>query len=819
MKKYPFLLLLLIFVIGLNGCGPITSPMGSTEIPSTPSDSNLQSTPAILVTPTHTIVPKGKTIIVTNNEDSGPGSLRQALLDAQPGDIITFDTTVFPPSSPEKIVLSSCLPAIKQGHLTLDASDAGVILVGQNVISGWCAGFRLVSNGNIVRGFRFEEFSPGAGVALAENAQHNVVGGDPDLGDGPQGQGNVVGYGDVGISIGGRETSYNKITGNFIGVDPDGRDLNQVSVGIWIEDGSVHNTIGPGNVIAYNFVGIEVHGMTTTGNRITANSIYSNDRGGISLPDLEEQPDENSDLVPPIIMSHDLKAGLVTGLSCPDCTIEIFSGDNNQANFFEGSCTADEHGGFTYQKNVQFAGKHITATATDKRDMTSSFALATQGNENTLDFQKNNRLPVSKIILQESKILKDNRIGTMLTPDESGLAWPDADTFLYEVNKIGFKRIRLSVDYIDLEKVNWNRTYSTQSIESSFDTVIDRLIEDNIKITHCITFWDRESPGQSMTPGYFRFETEDEIQRYLDYVRFIVGHFKDRIEYYEILNEPISGSGTQQSVKVEDYITLVNRVVPVIRAVDPKAKIIVGAIPNLYEPQDYEYLMRILNSEIISEVDAISFHPMHGVSPDYEHQDDYYKYPSVIKEIKDVASAHGFKGEYMADELVWRTPENPLPSEPWIYTEIVAAKYYARGITTQLGLGLNTGITELDLNLHSRMRPIGKVIQNLANLMAGTEPQSLSITILSKVKNIRYYGFSLPDGDVSLALWSDDKAKDDTSAIPSKITVPGFANWNAIAADVLNGLQQPLNTTSEDGDLIIQDFLLKDYPIVIRLTK
>jgi hypothetical protein len=43
--------------------------------------------------------PQG-TLLVTSNQDSGPGTLRQALFNAQPGDTITFDATVFPPAVP-----------------------------------------------------------------------------------------------------------------------------------------------------------------------------------------------------------------------------------------------------------------------------------------------------------------------------------------------------------------------------------------------------------------------------------------------------------------------------------------------------------------------------------------------------------------------------------------------------------------------------------------------------------------------------------------------------------------------------------------------
>jgi parallel beta-helix repeat protein len=73
------------------------------------------------------------TLVVTSTADSGPGTLRQALLDAGNGDTITFDSAVFPPGSPVTITLTSGLPDIIQGNLTIDASNAGVILDGSSI--------------------------------------------------------------------------------------------------------------------------------------------------------------------------------------------------------------------------------------------------------------------------------------------------------------------------------------------------------------------------------------------------------------------------------------------------------------------------------------------------------------------------------------------------------------------------------------------------------------------------------------------------------------------------------------------------------------
>lgn len=431
--------------------------------------------------------------------------------------------------------------------------------------------------------------------------------------------------------------------------------------------------------------------------------------------------------------------------------------------------------------------------------------------------QTGNTLHITQLQPKQSRELADNRIGQMASLEADIHTEQDADGFVYQNIDLGMKWVRLSVDYFDWDEVKSTGLYSEYNIDPNHDRAITGLVDNDIKITYTLVYWDEkdEEIQNELGEEYTRFKTEEEIQRYLDYVRFVIHHFKGRIEYYEILNEPISGSGTLQSVKVDDYINLVKRVVPVIREEDPGAKVAVGAIPNLYEPADYDYLISILNSDIMSMVDAISFHPMHGVSPDYELKEFYYEYPSVIQEIKAVASANGFKGEYIADELVWRTAKNPLPSEPWIYSEIVAAKYYARGIVSSLGMNLTTGLA---LEALEDFPLMVSVIRNLCTIMAGAEPISLPIEIQSEATNIQNYSFSLHNGDKLVALWTDGVAVDDDPGIEATLTLPGFSAQKVIGIDVLNSFEQQMVTNVEDGNLVIRNLLVKDYPIILRLT-
>ena len=765
-------------------------------------------------TPTPTLPAQGKTIVVNSTADSGSGTLRQALLDAESGDFIAFDPAVFPPSAPATIYLTSSLPLISQGNLMVDASNAGVILDGSHIGEEFVPCLQISSDGNAVRGLQFVNFIPGAGIVLFGGAQNNTIGGDRSLGSGPVGRGNLVSNGEVGIGLWDDGTSFNTITGNLIGTDATGTDAwsNDYS-GVYIEDGASHNIIGPENIIAYNNGhGVEIVDSNSFGNTVTQNSIYDNEGEGIYLWE-----GGNTELKAPLIIDFDLAGGTVTGSACPNCTVEVFSDSSNQGQVYEGNTTADGTGGFTFNKGASFTSAHLTATATDADGNTSEFSVPTLGTGSSVIFQEGNNLLKAQLRPEQSRELEDNRIGQMARLDI--YTEQEADEFVDHNSCLGLKRVRLTIDWFDWWEVEGTREYSEYYVNPYQDKAITGLVENGIKIMYTLVFWDPESPSfkEEEEQDYSRFKTEDEIQRYLDYVQFIVHNFKDRVEYYEILNEANHCEGTQQHVELADYINLVKRVAPVIREEYPEAKIVAGATADLRQTPFREYFFGIINSDIMPLVDGISFHPMYGTSPEYDiHKQYYYNYPSLVQEIKDVASAHGFKGEYIADEINYRTQRNPNPyGGPWTYSESVAAKYYARGIVSSLGMNLTTG---LGLESLGELPLMVRVIRNLCTVMAGAEPASLPVEIESDAENIKSYAFSLPNGDKLLALWSDGVAVDEDPGIEATIILPGFSTQRVVGIDILNGFEQELVTSIEDGNLVIQNLLVKDYPIILRLT-
>jgi len=624
------------------------------------------------------------------------------------------------------------------------------------------------------------------------------------------GQGNLFSHNDLGISVSTVGTSLNTITGNLIGTDAEGVVALGNRTGVSIVEDANRNTIGPGNVIAYNDVSaVHIESSRSLGNTITQNSIHNNGKPGIYLVEGGKKQ-----LVAPLILNFDLTDGFVTGFSCADCSVEIFSDSGDEGAIYEGRAEADESGAFTFEKGTSLAGPSLTATATDANGNTTAFSPPTQGTTQYLSLQDGNALPLLRLQTKPSNQLVDNRTGASyneLRPQDN-----TEQIVIYEAVDLGLKR--LEVQFGDGEApIDWS--LNEYELPQQFDDFVDSLAENGIAVNYMLHYWDTAGHAMGEELGNPRFQNQEEVQDFLDYVRFFVRHFKGRIPYYTIWSEQDAcGPDSVKCIMPEDYIELVRQVIPVIREEDPEAKIVSGPNVLFFDRDD---LFTLLRSDVVKQFDVISWHGLYDVAPNIEfYRNYYYEYPSIVQEIKQTASAHGFQGEYWGTEITWCSEEFPWchpADQPWGQqkTNLLAAKYFARWIVWHHGMdvGVSVGGYQPDSPWSY------PTIRNLNTVMAGNKPIELAVEIESGATNLMSFGFSLPHGDRLFALWTDGVAVDDDPGVPATLTFPNLSAQKVIGIDVLHGFEQELVIEMVDGHLVIRDLLVKDYPIILRLIQ
>jgi hypothetical protein len=765
-------LLLLLFIFVLTACKPPATPTTPPNEPEEPAP------------------PGEDAIVVTSTADSGFGTLRQALNRAEHGDTILFDPDVFPPGAPATIyVRNEALPGIRS-NVTIDASNAGVILDGSQLVGDWVAGLQTIrADGVSIMGLRIQNFNgPGISITAATN---NTIGGDRSIGSGPYGQGNMLVANNVGLDISDQSAKHNTITGNLIGIDLDGSDwLGNLDNGILVWEGVTDNTIGPNNRIVNN--GNRGIGFRNPNNRwenqVIENEIYYNAiyRGNPYFPS---------------ILDIDFAAGRLTGATCPNCTVEIYSTSEYEGEILEAETTADDDGVFMVNKGEPFTGPLVTARATNSHQRSSWFIWPPiSQTEQILVLQTGNTAPRTQFYLKHPGSLPDNHIATQY----DGISYENDETD-WAMYKQAVTRGRVSTNGIEPHPdMDWNKPEMplSQDQQDHFTRLADR----GVILTFVLIYWDtKNSSGPGSLPCY-RFQTEEEIEDWLVFVRYIVETLHDRVQYFEIWNEPDIANFCPKSIYLDDYINLIKVTAPVIHEVEPEAKIVVGGVSGTAYDNSYNYLLGVLRSDAMPLVDVISWHPMYNFTPDIPRfRNYYYAYPDKIQEIKDTAEANGFEGEYHADEISFRSEFN-LDDTFYEYSQVVVNKYFLQSAIMHRGEGIDIGLGS------------GYYVINRVSLaMAGVEPEPFEIEVDSNAEHLMSYTFSTLNDEKMVAVWRHTEVSEFDPGTEATLTIPNTTASKVVAIDLLYNMEQELNFEIVDGDLVIENLLVKDYPILIIL--
>ncbi|MBQ9789441.1 MAG: beta-galactosidase [Lentisphaeria bacterium] len=165
--------------------------------------------------------------------------------------------------------------------------------------------------------------------------------------------------------------------------------------------------------------------------------------------------------------------------------------------------------------------------------------------------------------------------------------------------------------------IKWARIQSgwakTEKVKGVYDFAWLDSIVDNLKLRGiapwmCICYgnglYNKRAAEVYGCVGCPPIENEEEKVAWLKYVEAVIKHFQDRVEWFEIWNEPDYISCWKTGVNGTDYGIFLRDTAIKIRETSAKVKIIGGSTTV----QDLAWLTDVINTGALQYIDAYSYH-------------------------------------------------------------------------------------------------------------------------------------------------------------------------------------------------------------------
>ena len=415
------------------------------------------------------------------------------------------------------------------------------------------------------------------------------------------------------------------------------------------------------------------------------------------------------------------------------------------------------------------------------------------------------------------------------------MLWPLQYDLGFKWSRVGYDMGMFTWAYVEREK-------GRLRVDPKADAAVTEATENGIEVVMVLDKGNWLYAPQPRTPNRTRELVENyynnppqphtdpgHFKGWLNYVRFMVNHFKDRVRYFEVGNEwpPNTREGAME------YAKLAKPTIALIRKLHPKARLI-AASPGTFGLA-LDFIEGYLEAGLGPLIDVIAWHPFYQFNPEDEK---YRNYPEQVRQFKKKAAvSYGFKGEYMATEWTWSAPYPPASDQPFQVSEMQKAKYAARLMMTHAALRVvsfwnetfQTQFARWDVSLlrntfsadpisPTQPQPVYYVLRTLSTVLDNARPAPLEFAVSGCKEQVEQYSFKRGRKEVLLALWlPGTAAEDEGRTVAADVMLPEGGWKSATAYDVLNGAEQALRVTRSGRRTMLQQVRIRDWPMVISL--
>ena len=446
----------------------------------------------------------------------------------------------------------------------------------------------------------------------------------------------------------------------------------------------------------------------------------------------------------------------------------------------------------------------------------------------------------------------ENNWATWLTQKDLGISW----------TRIGYHD----------DPINWHnveREKGVYSWDPETDKAIDYLNESGVNIIWCIGFGNRLYEGNpdillpQLPQWYYENPrppvSKDAIDGFLNFVKETVNRYKGKVKCWEIWNEWNGQNYWGDVPNANNYISLMKKVIPLIRQLDPDGLIVLGSFDHfthgyskeqalkmweLYRDSDDEGEMvywrnLVLIYQAIDElaplVDGIGYHPFYQPDPEC---DDFVNYPQNITQFKQYCRDAGFTKDlwFSSEFAVGANYPYAIPGDNFVwwgkggkinYTEIGKAKMLLSLLATQFGENIVSCYCELSNYNYPLELSLFKVVEdtypvqsiapsvayyamrNIANATNGYKPAYLPVNLSNN--SLTKYTFVNSLGERMLMYFIRGNVGDDSVKGYVDINL-GVETNHATLVDTLNGRE--IDLMVDHGK--IHKVLMSDIPLLIK---
>ncbi|WPJ97471.1 beta-galactosidase [Coraliomargarita algicola] len=249
-------------------------------------------------------------------------------------------------------------------------------------------------------------------------------------------------------------------------------------------------------------------------------------------------------------------------------------------------------------------------------------------------------------------------------------AWP-------VLNELGVKWARVQSGWAKTERERG--IYDFKWLDEIVDNLLKRGVQPWLSVSYGNSLYtaDATPDGAGFPPIY----TELERQAWINYVKALALHYKDRVTHFEIWNEPDCSGFFKPQVDPVLYADLVRLTVPAIKAVHADSVIIGGAFGSAMNPGGLAFLETCFEHGMAEFCDIISYHGYKFLPEQYIEQE----FPAFIALLKKYKPSLGYwQGETGCPSK--NPPGNTMALNEMKVSEAIQVKWLLRRVLLELGL-------------------------------------------------------------------------------------------------------------------------------------